>query len=246
MKGKYIILIFGFIVAYSFFVFSFNGETEYASDIIVASVFFFALFSGFFITKQNERYSKILEVVANRDAHFSFLYRVSNLVPYIQRDVRKIVKTHYERILESGNWAYHEFNASTTLTELTGVFGKLEKEDGMEPRISTTYEVIWDSLRQLQQARKQIIFLFSQKLLIFQWILLYVLAAILIFSFDFMGGNTIIVDVMKIIFGTSVFLVLILLKQINDLSVFGMNFSRKLAEDVLRILNEKDMEEKKG
>jgi len=243
MKKTYTFLIVGFVACYSLFVFYFDTTSEYSSDIVVASVFFFALFSGFFIAKQSERYSKISEVIAGRDGHFSFLYRVSGLIPRIQENVRDIVREHYTKILKSGNLAYHEFNPSDTLTRLTAAFEELKDEEGSRPRISTTYEVIWDSLRQLQQARKQIIFLFKQRLLFFQWVLLYVLGFILIFSFDLIGSDSLIIDVLKIIFGTSVFLVIILLKQINDLSLFGKEFSERLANDVLRILNESDERE---
>ena len=121
MRKLHIFLIIGSVVLYAFYVFYVNIDipTDITSEIILASVFFFALFIGYFITRQNERYIKIAELLASRDGAFSYLYRISGLVPRIQKEVREIIRSHYKKISESNNWAYHEFNPSTTLTELT-------------------------------------------------------------------------------------------------------------------------------
>ena len=48
-----------FIIVYSIFVFKANFTVSDYSDIIVGTTFFFTLFIGFFITRQNDRYSEI-------------------------------------------------------------------------------------------------------------------------------------------------------------------------------------------
>lgn len=246
MRKIHIILIVSFVVVYSLFVFGVNVDTEQASEIIIASVFFFALFSGFFITRQNERYTRIINALADREGAFSYLYRVSGLVPRIQKEVREIVRGHYEKIMSSNNWAYHEFNPSVTLTELTKSFGSVTNDEiGGQAKISTSYEMIWATLLQLQQLRKRIIAAHDERLLLFQWIVIYISAGILVFSLDFIQADSLMIDVMKIVFGTSVFLVVILIKQLNDLSIFGKDFNRKIARDVLRILDEVDIKETK-
>jgi len=244
MKKTNFILIVLFVVLYSLFTFNFNIDTDQASEIILASVFFFALFSGFFITRQNERYTYIINALADRDGAFSYLYRISGLIPRIQKEVKEIIKRHYEKILSTNNWAYHEFNPSTTITELTKSFGSLKnKEIEGQAKISTSFEMIWDTILQLQQLRKRVIAAYNQKLLLFQWVIIYILAGILVFSFDFIKSDSLMIDIMKIVFGTSVFLVVMLIRQLNDLSIFGKNFSRRIAQDVLRILNETDSKE---
>jgi hypothetical protein len=63
MKTSHILLIVAFIVIYSVFVFFIDIEIDLsiASELIVASVFFFALFSGFFIARQSDRYTRVIE-----------------------------------------------------------------------------------------------------------------------------------------------------------------------------------------
>ena len=245
MRAFHTLLIIGFIALYSVFIFfvDIDIELDVASELLVASVFFFALFSGFFIARQNDRYTRIIDIIAERDGLFSYLYRVFGVVPRMQSEMREIIKTHYTKILERNNWAYNEFNPSTTITRLTQTMGSITKEevdriDGYSP-----YDGIWDAILQLQQLRKKIIAACNERLLLFQWVLIYVFAGLVILSFHFLQTDYILVNALKVIFGTAVFLVVILIKQLNDLSIFGKDFSRHIARDVLRILEEVDSQE---
>ncbi|MCH7551953.1 hypothetical protein IIB49_00985 [Patescibacteria group bacterium] len=220
-----------------------NIELNIASELMVASVFFFALFSGFFIARQNDRYTKIIGIIAERDGLFSYLYRVFGLVPRMQSEIREIIKKHYTKILESNNWAYNEFNPSTTITRLTQTMGSITKEEVSKIDGYSPYDGIWDTILQLQQIRKKIIAAYNERLLLFQWVLIYVFAGLVVLSFHFLQTDSFLVDVIKIVFGTAVFLVVILIKQLNDLSIFGKDFSYNIAHDVLRILDEVDVKE---
>ena len=245
MRTFHVFLILGFIVLYSAFVFFIDIpiELDVASELTVASVFFFALFSGFFIARQNDRYSKIVDIISERDGLYSYLYRVFGMVPRIQGEMRGIIKKHYTKILNLNNWAYNEFNPSTTITDLTKSMFSLTNEERDKIDGHFPFDGIWDAILQLQQNRKKIIATHNERLVLFQWILVYVFAFLVILSFGFLQTELLLVDILKIIFGTAVFLVVVLLKQLNDLSIFGKDFSRHIARDVLRILEEADIKE---
>ncbi len=241
-------LVIAFVVLYSVFVFTVNHTFEHYTEVLGATVFFFALFAGFFISRQNDRYSKVSETIAESDGLFSYLYRVSGFVPNIQNEVRDIVRDHYKKISDSGNWAYHVLNPSTTITDLTNTFGKLNDKENKElaesPVVSSSSEIIWDVLLELQLKRKKMLILFNEKLLLFQWAIVYILAILLVVTLNFIPvAEGIVVEALTIIFATAVFLVIILLKQLNDLSLFGKDFAKRSARDVFRILDEKDTEE---
>ncbi|MEK9176869.1 MAG: hypothetical protein AAB923_01090 [Patescibacteria group bacterium] len=242
MGRNNLLLVVLFAISYSAFVFFVDVDVAegIASEMILASVFFFAFFGGFFIARQNERFTRIVDQVAAREGAFSSLYRLSGLVPAIQNEVREIIRTHYRKILDSNDWAYHEFHPSTTIKRLTEAFGKLSKQDGDRMAVSTSYEVIWGTVLDLQKIRKEVIALFNERLLPSQWFLLLVLAGILLVSFDFLRSDMVLVDILKVIFGVSVFMVLVLIKQLNELALFDKHFSRHTAHDVLRILDEED------
>ncbi len=243
-------LIALFILVYGVYVFYIDITIEAYPELIAAIVFFFALFSGFFISRQNDRFCAIDESISKESALFSYLYRISGLIPAIQDNVRKITMDHYYRIKKSGNWAYHTENASTTITDMTNAFVEIDNEENIEkaekPAMGTAAEVIWGVIMDLQLARKRIVALKGQKLLIFQWGLIYLLGILLIIAFNFIPNieGKIYIDLLKILFGTTVFMVIILLKQLNDLTLFGKKYSERGADDVLWIVEEKDKEVK--
>jgi len=240
---KYTFLIIVFIILYSLFITQVKFTIKEYSEIIVASVFFFAFFAGFFIARQSNRYSRISEIISTTDGAFSFLYRISGLIPRIQDEVREVIKEHYRKIEESNNWAYHILNPSVTITMLTRTFGKVSEREASSPQVSAAFTNIWGALQQLQDLRKKTIVLYYQRLLPFQWILIYLLGGLLIFSLNFIPNTSILVDFLKIVFGVAVFLAIILLKQLDELAIFGKDFSKKTAHDIFRILEEKDIEE---
>ncbi len=245
MKKLHLFLIFGFVTLYSFVILSgvVNIKFYLISDLLASSVFFFALLSGFFIARQNERYNKITDIIAVRDGLYSTLYRIFMIYPRIHSEIRVIIKSHYEKILDNNDWAYNEFHPSATIINLTKVMSSVTDEEADSVKNNTIFDGIWGTIQALQINRKNIIATYQQKLILFQWILIYVFALLTIVSLTFLQTDSFFVDVLKIIFGTAVFLVVVLIKQLDDLSIFGKNFSRNIARDVINILNEVDMKE---
>src|SRR5271169_2274457 len=113
---KYLLYIVIFIILYSFYVVKVKTSFSDYSDIIVGTTFFFTLFIGYFITRQNDRYSQISDQLTTNDGYFSYLYRVTGMVPRIQGEIRETVKNHYEKIIQSGNLAYHVQHPSDSIT----------------------------------------------------------------------------------------------------------------------------------
>ena len=246
MKYNYflIVLLVIFIILYSVYVFCFNFNINDYSDIIVATTFFFTLFSGYFITRQNDRYTSIAEEISNTDGTFSLLYRISGSVASVQKKVREALRIHYQKMLDSNNWAYHITNPSTTITDIFDAYNGAKGKDA--EKIGQFGDAFGGGFLQIQISRKKMIMLYRQKLLAMQWALIYILAALMVVSFNFIPSHIIIVNILKIIFGAAVMFVILLLKQLDDLSIFGEDFNKETAMDMLRIINEKDKAEVKN
>jgi len=233
-----------FLVAYSLYVFYFNMNIEDYSDIIVAVTFFFTLFAGFFITRQNDRFTSIAEEISNTDGDFSLLYRIAGVVPWAQDQIRDALRWHYQKILETNNWAYHLLNPSTTITKVFDAYRDVnDKNDDDADKLSHFSDASGGAFDDVQQSRKKMIMLYQQKLLPLQWAIIYILGLLMVVSFNFIPNHTIIVDIMKIFFGVAVLFVILLLKQLDDLTIFGKDFNKKTANDMLRIIDEKDSKE---
>jgi hypothetical protein len=233
-----------FLVVYSLYVFYFNLNIEDYSDIIVAVTFFFTLFSGFFITRQNDRYTSIAEEISNTDGDFSLLYRIAGVVPWAQDQIREALRWHYNKILETNNWAYHILNPSTTITKVFNAYRDVnDKNDDDADKLSHFSDASGGAFDDVQQSRKKMIMLYQQKLLPLQWALVYILGLLMVVSFNFIPNHTLIVDILKIFFGVAVLFVILLLKQLDDLTIFGKDFNKRTANDMLRIIDEKDIKE---
>lgn len=235
-----------FVLAYSLFVFNTQLSVTDYSDIIVATTFFFTLFIGFFISRQNDRYSEITDIIAERDGLYSFLYRVYGLVPRVQDNMREIIKNHYQKILDSDDWAYNEFHASDTISRIVAEMGGLNEQETQSIDGHSYYDGIWDAIKELQQNRKKIIAAYHERLAGFQWAIIYVLGVLLAISFDFVPANSVLVQILKILFGTAVFISIVLLKELDNLTLFGEHAGKESAEDIFRIIEEKDAAELVG
>jgi len=234
-----------FIFIYSVFVIKVSISFSDYSDIIVGTTFFFTLFIGYFIGRQNDRYSSISDQLTSNDGWFSYLYRITGLVPRIQTDVRDIVRDHYNKIVQSKNLAYHVTHPSNTLTRLTTTLASITEEENTPPAVGAAWGFLFEVISDLQLTRKKILNLYSEKLVPFQWAVIYILAILLVVSFNFVPSISPLVDFLKICFGTAVFISIILLKQLDDLTLFGDTAGMNSVEDILRILDEKDAAELK-
>jgi hypothetical protein len=233
-----------FFVLYCVYVFTVNFDVGDYSDIIVATTFFFTLFSGYFITRQNDRYTAIAEEISNTDGTFSLLYRISGSVPAIQDVVRTSLRNHYQKILDTGDWAYHLTHPSTTITEIFNAYNGASGDDA--EKLGAFGDAFGGGFLQIQISRKKMIMLYHERLLPLQWTLVCVLAALMVISFNFIPNHTLVIDILKIVFGGAVLSVIVLLKQLDDLSIFGKEFNKQTANDMLRILDEKDSKDLKS
>lgn len=235
------VYILVFLIGYSAYVFLVDFNIDKYSDIIVATTFFFTLFSGFFITRQNDRYTAIADEIANTDGLFSLLYRVAGAVPSVQDKVRGALKDHYQKILDSNNWAYHILNPSMTITSIFNAYN--EVEDDNAEKLGQFGDAFGGAFLSLQVSRKRMVMLYDQRLLVLHWGIIFILGALMVVSFNFIPEHTLFLNILKIVFGVAALLVVLLLKQLDDLSIFGKNFSKRTANDILRIIEEKDTTE---
>jgi len=240
-KYLFFFITLGFLALYSLYIIKVTINVEYYSDIVVAIVFFFTIFSGFFITRQNDRYTAIAEEISNSDGLFSLLYRISGVVPRIQDKVRETLREHYKKIVDSNNWAYHILNPSTTITRIFKAYSEVNDEE--REKLSQFGDAFGGAFVDLQVSRKKMIALYNEKLLPLQWALIDILSILLVISFNFIPTHSCLINILKIILGLAVLFVILLLKQLNDLSLFGKDFNKHTAEDIFRIIDEKDIAE---
>lgn len=220
-------------IIYYFFTF---GTTDETQVILTIATFLFATFTGFFMARQGSRYSSLRQEIANFDGHMSSIYRsFKHIGANPTKEAAKIIKKHYTLALKKDSWDYHFKNKSTTLTDLHKILDKVKNGDSDVKKLSLEY--IISSLQQLQLSRKAMVNLSLERIPMYQWVLIMLLAGILLLTVSAVPTiYSLVPSILKGAFGTSIVVVLMILWELDTLSFFESEFGEKSAEDVLAII----------
>lgn len=231
-----LILLFAIISIISFY--EIISLEEIDKTFLTLSTFLFALFTGFFISRQAVRYSDIRKLTADFDGIMSATYRAfGHYSKEAQVLVGEIISTHYKNTL-GGGWDYHLKNKSTTLTDIHNLTDKTVQEvggDGVKGAISTR---IMLGLHDTQKIRKNMVALHDERIPAFQMLLVYMLTTILVVTvFTIPSVGLLLGSLVKSAFIVSVIVVVILLKKLDSLELFAGGIGEKSAKDVVDIIN---------
>lgn len=237
-KPTKIIGVFALLtVAYHFL--SPRIESDTGGLLLTISSFLFAIFTGFFMSRQSERYSAIREYIADFDGSLTALYRnFGHLSKDLQDRAADIIRRHYEAIVKNKAWDWHFVNKSNTITSLHGVLDDTAPIDTSHALKAQAVEGVRIALDRLQVVRKNMVTLHVERIPHFQWTLIYILAAILLTSISGIPSS-IFGSVLKGAFGTSVLLILMLLNDFDRLKFFEGAIGTSSAQDILGILEGK-------
>ena len=231
-----LIVLFACLVAiYYFFDFG-AGDTD--KVFITITTFFFSIFTGFFITRQGARYTKIREIISSFDGKMSSVYRASgNLSESIQQKIGIIIKDHYQKILDSRAWDYHFVNKSTTIKDIHAV---LETEIGDNKAESLRNQAIGRVLTGLgdcQVLRKNMVMIYQERIPSFQWFLIFVFMLILLAAISILPSAGILMpSLLKAAFVVAIMSVIVILHNLDNLHLFEAFIGENSAKDVINLI----------
>jgi hypothetical protein len=233
----WVLFIFVFVLAsYVYYIYDFKLENH--SLFLSLSTFLFAIFSGFFISRQSRRYSQLRDEIARFDGSSSTLYRSSGVFgDKIQNAVKKILTKHYNPILKSGEWDYPLTHKTSTIIDLMHLFDESFKNKKLHSVKSSTMSSLFRSFTYMQMSRKKMDILHQERIPVLQWALLSFLSGILLISVGAISSVGMIVPaILKGAFSTCIVLVLVILYQFNNLTFFENTIGEHSAKDVLDIM----------
>jgi len=237
---KYATIVIFILLAVVFYYFSF-AETDSSQIFLTVSTFLFAIFAGFFIARQGSRYSQIRDQITTFDGEMSSTYRCfGHLSQSSQEQVKKIITTHYQTIVEKKAWDYHFTHKSNTLTAINQLLHQETDKKNLKSLQHLAVQRILVSLEKCQIARKSMIALHQERIPKFQWIVIYILAIILLTTLSLIPSqHLLIASILKAAFATLIFSVLILLNNFDRLQFFEKTIGEKSAQDILNIFSGK-------
>lgn len=228
----YLPLVFVFLTAL-FYLEPNVVASDVSSIFITLSTFLFAVLAGFFISRQSNRYSELRNVIAEFDGNMSALYRSFTGFPDAAEEAGVIIAAHYRPIVENHAWDWHFTRKSTTITDLNRLFGTLKVKAGVG---QSTANGMASSLDALQLARKKMVGLHVERIPFLEKVLIGFLAFVIVVSLMLVPSAGLVGAMLKGIFGTVVVLIVVMLRELDELKLFEGTPGEHSAEDVLAII----------
>jgi len=237
LSAVFILLFAGLVAVYYYDVFN-SSETD--KTFLTLSTFLFALFTGFFISRQAGRYSEIRKLTADFDGNMSGVYRLfGHLGNEAQKKSGDIIKDYYKKIIQKG-WDYAFTHKTTTLIDLHLLLEQTLTKQGGDGMKGVSASRIAVGLQEQQKVRKNMVALREERIPKFQWTLIYLLTTILMLTVSSIpSANLLLGSVIKAAFIVSVLMVAVLLKKLDRLMLFEGIIGEHSAQDVVEIIEGK-------
>jgi len=232
----YTILIFAiFVIPYYFIDLPF---AQFDNIFISITIFLFATLVGFFISRQAARYGQIVAKVTDFDGNISFLFRSIGVFDKKYQNISaEILGKHYREIQSHGDWDFYFSQKTTTIADMHELFVACARSGDLDPAQSAIVSRAFFGLGEMQKIRKNLIALYQEKIPYFQWVFIFFLTAILIFTVSFLPSTGIVsASLVKAAFSTAVIFVISMLWQLNHLTFFETMVGASSAQDVLDII----------
>jgi len=236
---KNIILLLTFVVLTVIFYFNpLSVSNDSATLFLTVSTFIFAILTGFFIARQNERHNNIRSTIAAYDGNISSLYRLfGTFGKKIQNKAGNIMKAHYNKILETHQWDYHFTHKSDTISKLGNLLVEAGGNKNMPSIKNETASIMLGNLSSLQQERKHMVAQHVERMPVGEWVLVIFLTLLLLVSLLLVPTEGLWIDsIMKGVFGTLIVLVVYLLHELDNLVLFEKTLGESSAKDILDII----------
>ena len=235
-----LLLLFIFIVMNVIFYFIQFEANEIYKTLLSVSTFLFAIFTGFFISRQSARYNEIRNIVSEFDGESSNVYRLSRCYKKeIKDEVEDVIKKEYKRMTSSDDWDITFTEKTSYITNLQNAFDSL-KTKKVNPVENAALTRIFVSTSNMQRLRKRALSLGNERIPSMQWFLIIFLVIIILILISTIQFEALLfATFLKALFSTIIILVIIMLWQFDNLHFFERTVGSSSAEDVLDIIKGK-------
>jgi hypothetical protein len=208
---------------------------------ITITTFFFSIFTGFFISQQMARYSKIRETISNFDGKMSSIYRSSeNISADIHKEIGEVITKHYKVMVATGEWNYHLNHKSNTISGIHTILEERIGDAKIKDLRAHALGSVLSSLSNCEVDRKNMVMLYQERIPQFQWFVISFFAMILILAVSAIPSEGLLFEsVLKSAFGVSIFSIASILHHLDHLHLFEDFIGENSAKDVLDLIAEK-------
>ncbi|MBT3865429.1 hypothetical protein HOE67_01530 [Candidatus Peregrinibacteria bacterium] len=203
--------------------------------VLTVSTFLFAILCGFFISRLNMRFDKIIANISDEDSYWLSFYRSSKLFgPKFSNKVSNIIDECYTVMFNSdvGNFYYKD-----TTPYVEALYKELDKlKMPASKKSPVLFRVLLDCLVDIERTRNQSAVVTRERLTVGQWLVLGLLAAIIVFCLLFLKLPLVYSEVLTVLLSTILILVLLIIRDLQNLKLGGYALSVESGQEVFESL----------
>lgn len=203
--------------------------------ILTVSTFLFAILAGFFISRLNSRYDKIISFINDEDSYWLSFYRSSlviggKFVDKIRDEIDKYYIAAYDS--EVGNYYYKQ-----TAKNLENVYKELYKlKLSSSPKAESAFGNMLNYLTSIEIARNQSSVSTRERLTAGHWLILLLLASIIVFCMFFLDLPQPYSQILTVLLSTVLVLVLLIIRDLQNLKLGGYALSIESGQEVFEYI----------
>ncbi|MDP2631456.1 MAG: hypothetical protein Q8P30_01665, partial [Candidatus Uhrbacteria bacterium] len=207
--------------------FSFKG----VELMLTVSTFLFAIISGFYISRLANRYDSVRTFVAEEDALFLAVFKISQHVSKgFSKKISDFIDIYYIRSYDfTLSEPAYKFSAAPFLDiwDATIQAKKLNQ---------VAYDAMLDRLTGIEVKRNSAAAVASERLSGGEWLALISLAMIIVTSIIFLKGNDVFSIVSSILLMTVISLVLLLIRDLQNFMLGGSSLLEESGQEVFEFI----------
>ena len=212
-----------------------QGPSEDVKIILTVSTFLFAILAGFFIARQSKRYDRLRELVATQDANWVSLYKAAQIMgsDFAKRIADRIDMYYIVWFdFSIGQSAYKH-----TSKYLDDVYDELRDHAELAgDNTDSLYDELVLFLSDIEKNRNRESVLSLERMTIGQWGAMVILAGIIVFSLYHLMVPFLYSKVITTLLSTVLVLVLLMLRDLQNLMHGGEMQLDESGEEVLEII----------
>jgi hypothetical protein len=192
------------------------GPTSIIETILTVSTFLFAILAGFFISRLNERYSDIRELISNEDAYFFSLFKTAKV--YGEKFTNKIVDIidKYYLVSFENNLSNYYKSTAPYLESIYEVLYEIK-----EKATESTYANLFSILLSIEIVRNKNSVIAKEKITKSQWMVLMCLTTIILTCLLYINTNQLFFQFLVIIMAAMLMLILLTIRDLQNLRLGG-------------------------
>ncbi|MCR4285095.1 MAG: hypothetical protein NUV97_03580 [archaeon] len=234
--GGGIALVVFVITAFLTPVVNYNEEIK---TMLTINTFLFAILAGFFISRSNSRYDNIREYLSTEDALWLSVYELSKTVGgNFQKKMRSLIDEYYVLCYDYEDQNYYKPTQKVFLqiyNIVNELYKKTFKTKGKRPA-DTSLSRIYVYLGGIEEVRNKTSVLLEEKVTNGKWVVLFLLSAIIIFSVYHLRTFAFYTQVIAVILSTTLVLVLLILRDLQNLRLGGEVIASESGQEVLETI----------